>query len=69
MPGRRTLQKDHQLTLLEELQSHLSQAGDIWSEWVMFCVYIVEAAALNCGHKVVGASQSGHPQIRWWTLG
>lgn len=33
----------------------LREAGDIESEWVMFCASIVKVVEWNCGHKVVGA--------------
>ncbi|TWW80691.1 hypothetical protein D4764_01G0005060 [Takifugu flavidus] len=51
------------------------EAGDIESEWTMFCASIVEAADRCCGRKVVGACRGGNasPLVdtsiphRWWT--
>ena len=44
------------------------QFGDMESEWKLFKASIVEAAAVSCGHRVLGASRDGNPQTPWWTL-
>ena len=38
-------------------------ASPIWI-WVLWS--IVEAAAVSCGHRVLGASRGGNPQTPWW---
>ena len=43
------------------------EAGDIEPEWTMFKASIVEAAAVSCGHRVLGASRGGNPRTPWWT--
>ena len=43
------------------------EAGDIEPEWMMFKASIVEAAAVSCGHRVLGASRGGNPRTLWWT--
>ena len=40
---------------------------EIKPEWMMFKAYIVEAAAVSCGHRVLGASRGDHPRTPWWT--
>ncbi|KAK0139279.1 LINE-1 reverse transcriptase [Merluccius polli] len=59
----------------ESFNSHLresfdhvpGEAGDIESEWAMFCASIVKAADRSCGRKVVGACHGGNSRTRWWT--
>ncbi|XP_055362025.1 uncharacterized protein LOC129603656 [Betta splendens] len=43
------------------------EVGDIESEWTMFSVSIVNAAARSCGRRVSGACRGGNPRTRWWT--
>ena len=38
------------------------EAGDIEPEWTMFKASVVEAAAVSCGHRVLG-----NPRTPWWT--
>ena len=42
------------------------EAGDIEPEWT-FKASVVEAAAVSCGHRILGASRGGSPQTPWWT--
>ncbi|KAI3362618.1 hypothetical protein L3Q82_001620 [Scortum barcoo] len=41
-------------------------AGDMESEWALFCAVIVEAAVMRCGRKASGASHSDN-RTCWWT--
>ncbi|TWW69209.1 hypothetical protein D4764_18G0000150 [Takifugu flavidus] len=53
---------------LQESFDHApGEAGDIESEWTMFCASIVEAADRCCGRKVVGACRGANARTRWWT--
>ncbi|TWW71616.1 hypothetical protein D4764_16G0001130 [Takifugu flavidus] len=53
---------------LRESFDHVpGEAGDIESEWTVFCASIVEAADRCCGRKVVGACRGGNARTRWWT--
>lgn len=55
--------------------SHLQQrfdlipgmAGDVLSEWVLFCTAIAKAAGPSSGFKGADASCGSNPQTGWWT--
>ena len=43
------------------------EAGDIEPEWTMFKASVVEAAAVSCSHRVLGASRGGNLRTPRWT--
>ncbi|TWW56339.1 Plexin-A1 Semaphorin receptor NOV, partial [Takifugu flavidus] len=53
--------------LRESFDHVLGEAGNIESEWTMFCASIVEVADQCCGRKVVGACRGGNARTCWWT--
>ncbi|TWW73438.1 hypothetical protein D4764_15G0008320 [Takifugu flavidus] len=58
------LSTDHHLVSFDHVPG---EAGDIESEWTMFCASIVDAADRCCGSKVVGACHGGNARTCWWT--
>ena len=57
-----------QLPLPKSFSSIPVEAEDIEPEQTIFKASVVEAAAVSCGHRVLGASRGGNPQTPWWTL-
>ncbi|XP_013769879.1 shootin-1 [Pundamilia nyererei] len=53
---------------LHSFTSSLRETEDIESEWTMFSISTVEATAISCGRKAVGACRGGYSQSKWWTL-